>query len=259
VGYLLALLVLCLLVFVHELGHFLIAKILGIGVIRFSIGFGPVIASKKIGKTEYALSLVPLGGYVKMEGEDASVIEGDSVIHAFTPEASFELRPIWQKFLTIFAGPGFNILFAALCYMLLFGVYGISEPTNVVVAGLNATWVDSKLILLGLWKMVTGSISSKELGGPILIVQATGSIFARSGFAGLLEFTAFLSVNLGVLNLLPIPVLDGGHLFIFLLEGMTGRKVSPRAKKIAQKIGLTLLIALMLFATWNDILRLVTG
>jgi regulator of sigma E protease len=116
----------------------------------------------------------------------------------------------------------------------------------------------SELIVMSLVKMVQGKISARELGGPITIARVAGER-AQSGLKGLLEFMAFLGVNLGVLNLLPIPVLDGGHLFFFLAEAVIRRPVQVRYRELAQQIGLFLLVSLMLFAVYNDIYRWIQG
>lgn len=366
VAILVAILMLGVLITFHEFGHFVFAKLFGVGVLRFSIGFGPIIRAIKIGETEYALSAVPFGGYVQMVGdEDASALEGGKEVPPVGSEKSFALRPIWQKAIIIFAGPGFNILLAAMCLIFLFVTYGIPKPTNTVgevikdtpaeqagiepgdkikficpngslincgetstweklqssiskasgtvyliaktkcgdpsclkttkviavtpklirqknifgedfearligispryvmhydakeaiAIGLAETWIRGKVILLALGRLVKGKTKPNELGGPITIVQASGSAWENGGLAGILGFAAFISMNLGIVNLLPIPVLDGGYLFIFLLEGITRRKVTPKTKEIVQRIGFLFLLSLMLYVTWNDILR----
>jgi regulator of sigma E protease len=116
----------------------------------------------------------------------------------------------------------------------------------------------SELIGLSLVKMIQGKISAHELGGPITIVRIAGER-AQSGIKSLLEFMAFLGVNLAILNLLPIPVLDGGHLFFFAAEALFRRPVEARVRELAQQIGLALLVSLMLFAVYNDIYRWIQG
>ncbi|GIW44796.1 MAG: zinc metalloprotease [Candidatus Binatia bacterium] len=345
-----AIVVLGLLILFHELGHFLVAKWCRVGVLKFSIGFGPALISKKIGQTEYAISAIPLGGFVKMVGEDPDeeVAETDRSI-------AFQSQPLWKRFAIVFAGPFANLLFAFVAFALVFSVYGARIPTNApkvggvmadmpaALAGLQAgdvvkavdgkpieTWeelsrtirqsgpktltllveregrlleiavtpkereeknifgeVTGKAYLIGIepgfdvipvgplgairmgaeqtawWvgtiflslaKMVQGKIPASEIGGPILIAQTAGQQ-ARHGLENLIHFMAVISVNLGVLNLLPVPVLDGGHLFFFLIEAVRRRPLDTRYREVAQQVGLLLLLALMAFAFYNDIAR----
>jgi len=120
----------------------------------------------------------------------------------------------------------------------------------------TAWWVET--LLLSVAKMFQGRIPAKDIGGPILIVQAAGQQ-ARLGLEYLLHFMAVISINLGVLNLLPIPVLDGGHFLFFALEAILRRPLDTRHREIAQQVGLVLLISLMAFAFYNDIVRVVHG
>lgn len=337
------------LIFVHELGHFLTAKYAGVGVLKFSLGFGPRIFGKKVGETEYLLSLIPLGGYVKLLGESE-----DDVITGADQARSFLLQPIWKKIMIVATGPIFNFLLATLIFTFvqiwglpvllpnigtvqegsaalragllqadkitaidnmqvsrwtdmaelindsggkilhltikrgeksqvvslkptlfkvknIFGEevnsykIGISpsqetkierlNPFSALVAGIKQTWVVSKLTLLSIVKMFQGVISTKTLGGPIMIAQLAGAQ-AKEGFIPFLLFMALLSVNLAVLNLLPIPVLDGGHLFFYLIEAITGKEINLKWREMAQQVGFALLILLMLFVLMMDLDRL---
>jgi regulator of sigma E protease len=341
------------LVFVHELGHFAVAKRVGVFVQRFSIGFGPVVFARRRGETEYAVSAVPMGGYVKMLGEE------DEEEARANPARAFSTQPLPRRAAIVFAGPAMNFVFAFLVYALLFAAVGVEVPSNeprvgAVSAGLPAeqaglqagdriiavndapigtweelsktivaskgarlrltverdgsrfflditpalrenrtifgepagevyrigieashdwshvgpiaavgmaaeqTWTASTVVVKGLVLMVTGHISPRELGGPIAIARAAGQQ-ARAGARYFLSMLAFLSVNLAVLNLLPIPALDGGHLAFFGLEGLMRRPLRPRHREIAQQVGLLLLITLMVFVFYNDIHRLVQG
>ena len=122
-----------LLIFIHELGHFMVAKAMGVGVERFSLGFGPRIFSFRRGETEYCLSIVPLGGYVKMTGEEA---HGEDAIHPtaaappIDPAKSFSAKPLWARFLIVFAGPGMNFVLAAAIFSIVFAAVGVAvlEP-----------------------------------------------------------------------------------------------------------------------------------
>lgn len=355
------------LIFFHELGHFIIARIFGLGVSTFSLGFGPKILKYKKGKTEYALSLIPLGGYVALVGESdaADLPEG------FTMRESFAHRPAWQRLLVIAAGPISNILLAwFLCWILAYGwgtpilqpvIGGVQTDSPAAKAGLKPgdriesidgikieSWQemsdqigksagqpmsleifrpasetdnagnikespqgeilhlvmsaeqstrktifgeDETAWLIGVragnavstkseafwpaaisgarqtWSMVTLTWESfvklaqrvvplDQVGGPIMIMQMVGEQ-ARQGIAGLLALTALISVNLGILNLLPIPVLDGGQIVFCIYEIIFRRPLPLKAQEYATRVGLVLLIGLMVLATFNDVWRLI--
>ena len=445
-----ALVALGVLIFVHELGHFLVAKAVGVGVERFSLGFGPRLWSMRRGETEYCVSVVPLGGYVKMVGEEA---HGEEMIHPTTdaggidPAKSFVLKPLWARFLIVFAGPGMNFALAAIIFSLVFASAGIPvfppivgrvlagsaaaqadlRPRDEVVAvsgravrhwgeiedavtasgggalrltisragerrevtvtpqrmpartpfgestevlslgagpyfapvvgevqagmpaaeaglqvqdrilaldgrpietwdelaeaiskvpgetvtltvarkgqrlevtvtprvvterdplgnetqvgrigiarsssqtyqrldparalweGARRTWDVTVLTLVSIWKLATGAIAASNIGGPLQIGMAAGQQ-AQQGLVSYAFFVALISINLAILNLLPVPMLDGGHLLFFAIEAVLGRPLSMRKREIAQQIGLALLMLLMVFALFNDISRLV--
>ncbi len=435
------LVVLGVLVAFHELGHFLAARWVGVKVLKFSLGFGPRLLSRQVGETEYLVSGIPLGGYVKLFGEEEA--------EALTPEdrrRSFAHQALWKKMLIVAAGPGFNFILAYLVYSgvlaagysvpvpsfkdivseveavlpgspadtaglragdriirindrdvststelheavaksggkpltidvrrhdavrtflvtpaaepgktedgrpayrlgieerapvitgilpghpaqqagfkegdrvtkigdqdihtwsqmttivrdspekpLQFtvsrngqavtlsvipaadkqagegkaiGRIGISaqsqavikaeSPWAVPVLGAVATWRWTELTTVGIYKMFTGEISSKNIGGPLTIANISGEA-ASQGTSSLVFLIAMLSINLGVLNLLPIPILDGGHLFFFAIEGILRKPLGERQREIAQQVGLVLLVGIMVFAFWNDLERL---
>jgi regulator of sigma E protease len=340
------------LIFIHELGHFLLAKSFGVGVEKFSLGFGPKIFGKKIGDTEYLLSALPLGGYVKMvgEGEDAEVSEEDR-------QRSFAEKAPLKRIAIVAAGPVFNLLFAFVIFIIIYlmGVPAVTTKVGEVMAGKPAAraglqagdlitavngkpvtrweefakiiaegklaplqmevrrgqtpmqftmvpesrtaknllgdtvtqpivgviaagdtvidhfppgeaiqrgsaqcWSVIKLTVLSMVKLVERAIPLDNIGGPIMIVKMAGQQAAAGG-VNFLAFVALLSVNLGVLNLLPVPILDGGHLAFFVIEFIIGRPVNKKAREIAQQIGLVLLISLMMLAFYNDIARMFLG
>jgi len=343
--------VLGILIFVHEFGHFLLAKLLGVRVEAFSLGFPPQLLHKRIGDTDYRLSVAPLGGYVKMLGENP----GEQVPPELQPY-SFMHHPLWHRILIVLAGPAFNLIFAFLVFFLVFAFSGIPYLTTVITevektspaaaAGLQpgdqvlelagqpverwedlppiirktgehplevtlkrgqkiiklnvtprsqeipdifggkstaviigilnkqnlavdkvgpgqaflqggaATWGVAYLTTLSLYKLVAGEAPLKGLGGPILIAQVAGQQ-AKVGAAALFQFMATLSVNLFLLNLLPIPILDGGHLFFCVLEAVRRKPVQIEHREIAQGVGLMLILALMILVFYQDILRLV--
>lgn len=348
-----AIIVLGVLIFVHELGHFLVAKRKGVGVKRFSLGFGPKLVGKKVGETEYLISAVPLGGYVKMVGE----APGEEVSAEDLPR-SFTHQPVARRVAIVAAGPLFNLFFAVLVFTVIFlvgfpvltaTVGEVKEGFPAHQAGLRsgdtilaidgqpvARWEDvavairrstketitlkidragkpfqvevsprlgevatpfgekqqakiigigpggqvrkertlnpllalyralertAKLILLivvGIVKLFQGVVPTSELGGPLLIAQLAGES-AKAGLVSLLHFMAFLSINLAILNLLPIPVLDGGHLLFFAVEAIYGRPLSMKKREFAQQVGFFLLLLLMVFVFYNDISRIFAG
>jgi len=349
-GLLVAIILLGVLIFIHELGHFLAARMLGVGVERFSIGFGPKLWSVKRGDTEYVLALVPLGGYVKLLGEDP-----EEAVEGVDRERSFSHKPLWVRMTVVAAGPFFNLLFAVVVMtgVYLWGVPILKPVVGQVVAGSPAeraglkagdfivsiegkkieSWGDLAavvqknpgkplkvvvkregeqvtltvvpkpqeartifgekrivgkvgivaagtyrieranpfmalvrgveytvnmvyLTLVGIVKILQRVVPAKSVGGPILIVQMA-SKQVKSGLINLLTFMAFISINLGIINLFPIPILDGGHLLFFTIEGVRGKPVSTRTREVAQQVGLAIIIAIMVLAFYNDIGRLI--
>jgi len=342
--------VLGVLISVHEFGHFIVAKLLRVRVEVFSLGFPPKLISKKIGDTDYRLSVVPLGGYVKRLGENPN----DEVPPEDIPY-SFLHRPLWQRALIVLAGPGFNFFFAVLALFVVFSISGLPYLTTEVgrvvaespaqraglqegdvVAAVNGTPVNrweelahkirqtgdhtltlvvkrgsetltvrlkpekreginifgqkvqtyqigvasaerlatedlglfgsleqglfyslriAALTIQSLYKLVTREIPMDTLGGPIMIAQVAGKQ-AEMGFSYLIQFMAVLSVNLTLLNLLPIPILDGGHLLFLFLEAVRGKPMALKHREVAQAVGMMLLLALMLIVFYHDILRL---
>ena len=347
------LVVLGVLIFFHELGHFLVAKHFGIKVLKFSLGFGPKVLGKKIGETEYLISAIPLGGYVKMLGESDN--EDKDPILPEDEAKSFSHKPVLQRIAVVGAGPLFNLLLALLIFCASFGFSGMAvltteigqvregspadnaglkkgdliisidgmdtdtwpqlkefvrdnqgEPIKItflrhgqlstvtvipemsvvknifgeeiktpllgvvsagsfreVKLGLSGalkegclkTWEIIKLTCLTVVKLFQGIVSIKTLGGPILIGQMTGQL-AEQSWAYLIPFTALISINLGILNLLPIPVLDGGFIIFLLIELIIGRPLNIRKREFAQKLGIGLLILLMVVVIYNDITRI---
>ncbi|MEI6610007.1 MAG: RIP metalloprotease RseP [Deltaproteobacteria bacterium] len=340
---------LAILIFVHEFGHFIAARIAGVGVVKFSLGFGPKIIGKKIGETEYVVSWIPLGGFVKLLGESA-----DEKLSPEDEKKSFLKQPNWKRILIILAGPVSNFLLALLIFVIIF-MYGVPKltadvgelskesqalaagmvsgdkiisidgknifyweeikplvadangkqievtvergsakkvfliqpklskaknmfgeeistyligispsgkfvidkknPWQASVTAISKTWELSKLTVVAVVKMFEGVISPRTLGGPIFIAQVAGEQ-VREGIIPFIFFMAILSINLGVINLFPIPVLDGGHIFFYLIEMVTRREISVKVKEISQQIGFVLLLMLMIFVIMIDIERL---
>ncbi len=255
--------VISILVFVHELGHHLMAKLFGVPVEVFSIGFGPKILAVRRGETEYRLSAIPLGGYVKMAGVSSSTSS------APTPDG-FESKAPWQRFLILLAGPAMNIFFAFVLAVVALWV-GIELP--VTQNGVETTAVyrpepmsafplaakvivkTSAGILNTLGTLLTGQGSVGHLIGPIGLAQLAGESSA-SGIRALLAVMAFLSLNLGICNLLPIPILDGGHLAMLMVEGITRRTLSIRTRKTLLRAGAVAMLLLLATTVFNDLGRL---
>jgi regulator of sigma E protease len=437
--------VLGVLIIVHELGHFLMARLAGVGVERFSIGFGPVLWRLRGKETEYCLSLVPMGGYVKMMGDDENPLEGGKAA-SIDPAKAFNGKPLAARFLIVFAGPAMNFVLAAVIAGLMFmlvgrpvapavagrvteggpaaqaglrtgdriaavdgkpvqywediaravqaakgsplqvtvqgpdgertvaltpapakrkdlfgdeqtvweigatpfipavigdtvsgdpadqaglkagdvvvalqgqpvlswdelaerihqragqptrldikrgdetlsvtvtpkkgkvvgpdgketevGLVGIrpggavamvrSNPVSAVWEGLAWSGDVTGKTAIGLYKIVVGQLDRSNIGGPIQIAKTAGEQ-ARQGIVSLALFTAVISVNLFLLNLLPVPMLDGGHLLFFAFEAVLGRPLSVRKREVAQQVGFALLMLLMVFAFYNDFKRI---
>jgi regulator of sigma E protease len=342
--------VLGIMIFFHELGHFLVAKYFGVKVLKFALGFGPKIVGKQVGETEYSIRYFPLGGFVKMLGEDEETKE-------LSPEdqaRSFSNKHPLKRMAIAGAGPVFNLVLAFFLYWGLFffsGTYISSTEIGQVTpespasrAGLLkgdiirsvegkaiGDWFEIKEIvsdkagvplqvtverehelvtvtvvpeaskqkifgqeikvaligvvssgkftkkdfgLLGAmkeaaietwnWivrlckfivKLFTGDLSIKMLGGPITIGQMTGQA-AQVSLLALIQLMAIISINLGILNLFPIPILDGGLIIFLFVEILLGKPISIKKRELAQKVGLSLLIILMAIVFYNDIARL---
>lgn len=386
---LVSILVLGVLVFVHELGHFLVAKMNGIAVVEFSIGFGRKIFKRRIGETIYSIGILPLGGYVRMAGDDPREVERQ-LSGQTDPRAAKELeeersnedpeeeylrnmlmgdpdrwflnKGYLAKSAVVIAGPAFNLIFAfalSAVAVLAFGapspvdkpiigdvmlgypaqksdmragdevlhvdnkpistwidfantvassggkemVIGIRRtensapleielrmtgkedvdelasleagepkkvyrigvkpksvrepvgPVRAVEIGALNVWVLSRLMVKGLWGMIQGSVSTKNLGGPIFIFKEAADS-AKAGIENLFHFMIFLSVSLAILNLLPIPILDGGHLVFFTIELLKGSPVSLKIQEYATQVGMLILLLLMVFAVGNDIRKI---
>jgi regulator of sigma E protease len=435
-----------ILILVHELGHFFVARWTGVGVERFSIGFGPVLLRWRGKETEYVLSAIPMGGYVKMVGEENPLEGGGGPVYDSTK--AFALKPLWARFLIVFAGPAMNLVLAAAIFAVVLATLGravwpavvgkVADSSPAAIAGLRTgdtivavngqpvaywedfdraldrsagrplelrvhrdgaestvtvtprrrsvpdpvfrepretwdigagpqllpmitsvgprspaekgglktgdvvlavagqplythedlleairtrpgqsftltverdgkqltltvtpepvkerlptgeevtvgkiqaglapkavrfepygpltavwqgtvkTWDMTVLTAKGLWKLVSRQIDLSNIGGPIQIATET-TRQANDGLVSVAVFVALISVNLGVLNLLPIPMLDGGHLLFFVIEAVLGRPLSPRKREVAQQVGFVLLMVIMFFALYNDLTRL---
>ena len=343
------LILLGVLIFVHELGHFLLAKILGVKVLKFSLGFPPAMVTRQWGETQYILSWIPFGGYVKLLGEEP---DSEEEIPPEELPRAFTNRPLSHRIAIVAAGPVFNYVSAVLLicagYMAGWPVLAselgkIYEGTPAMEAGLKAgddvvaidgqpisRWDDmralvekhagqpltitverdgkkldltvtptlsgakdmfgqpagrigvspsgkyvdmsvlgrsyeglrvsanlTKLVVETLVRLVTGEMSAKALGGPITIAQASGESL-KAGAFNFLFLIGYISINLAIINLLPIPILDGGHLMFFIIEGIIRRPVTGKIREVATQVGVLFIAFIFILVFYNDISRIVT-
>ena len=258
--------IIVLVIFIHELGHYVAARAMGVAVDSFSIGFGKVLLKKKLWGTEWRLSLLPLGGYIKPRGEDDyHNIDKD-------PE-SFWAVSAWKRAFIAVMGPVFNLLLPwPLYFMLLVGqpypdVYvpegAQAHRIGVVEAAGYAHKVSLKMYS-SIWDAVVQPrqepMSVKEIGGPVAVYELTEQARKRSVDTGdwgfLIDWIAFFSINLGVINLLPIPVLDGGHISISVVEGIRRKKLAVKTRNVLNIVGAILVLGIFVLAITSDVLRL---
>ena len=335
-----------LLVLVHELGHFVTAKLTGMRVDEFAIGFGPKVVSRQYGETAYSIRAIPLGGFNDIAGMDPE--DNDA------GERGYCRKSIPRRMIVILAGSAMNLILPVFIFFGVFVATGVGTPSTQPVLGdvisgrpaaeagllkgdrvlaINGkpvtTWKEivttlndeaaaapdtpvmfeierdgqtqslavtqkydkqSNRYLVGimsgtdttypgvidcavlavqktvgiigmmiyeLYKIIL-KLSGADLAGPIGVAQMAGQV-AEMGFVPLLNFTAFLSLNLGIINLFPIPALDGGHFASLCIEAVKGSPLSPKTMYYAQRVGIALLLLLMIFATKNDIMRVFFG
>ncbi len=337
-----AIVIFSLLITIHEFGHFITSKMFGVKVHEFSIGMGPAILKWGKGETKYSIRLLPIGGYVKLEGEDG---ESDD-------EKALNNQPGWKKLIILAAGSFMNLLLGLIvaiifvapakevvlpvisdlvedspaqeaglevgdtiieingcnvhnlrhAQMLLF-IYGPDGNINVgyerdgkehhvkvkpvyyegyYLLGFTGTAVKNtplrtiehgyheavftgKSIFIGLKRLVTGTAGSDEIAGPVGIVTVIDDAVdetkkdTSTGINYLLYLLMNITISLGVMNLLPIPALDGGRILFTLIEMITRKKIPPEKEGIIHLIGFALLIGLLIFATYGDIVRLIKG
>jgi len=348
--------VLGIMIFFHELGHFLIAKYFGVRVLKFALGFGPILMRRTFGETEYSIRYFPLGGFVKMLGEDIEGEEDDTKdLAPEDEERSFSNQHALKRMAIVAAGPAFNLVLSLFMFCSVYLISGIDiilpsigqvtedspaqkagflqgdlitaiggrkiekwsdikerirdkagiplkftvkrndryvnltvvpedtilknefgedvrssligivaagklkkielGPWQAIAEGFRETykWIAMTFIVIG--KLLQGVLSIETLGGPILIGQMTGQI-AQENIGYLVPFMAIISINLGILNLFPIPILDGGLIVFLLIELVIGRPLSIKKRELAQRVGLFFLILLMTVVFYNDVARI---
>lgn len=225
-----------ILVFIHEGGHFIVAKLCKVKVNEFALGFGKTLFSKKIGETIYALRLIPLGGFVRMEGEE----------QPSDAEGSFSKAKIWQKILIVSAGGLVNIIFAIMIVFLIV-IFYYKYPLQET---LQVTGAFAYSIIESLRMLFSGNVTVDELVGPVgissIIVQTTE-------FVNYVYLIAAISLSLGVTNLLPIPPLDGGKIVFYIIEAIRKKPLKEETEIAIQMTGFVCIIALSIFVMMNDI------
>jgi regulator of sigma E protease len=234
--YLLAVILIGLLILIHELGHFLAARWVGIPVQRFSIGFGPRLLGRTWGETEYWISAVPLGGYVMLAVED---------------EQAYFRIPLGKRLAFSFGGPLANLLLPVLLFAILNVLGGQLSLHAVVVAPV----IQTGETLGELLAMIPQLLSRPGAVSGVVGIVVQGGHFIGTDATAALRFAILLTLNLAVLNLLPIPVLDGGKIVLHLLE-----KLHPKATRLyvpASLLGLVFILGLVVYTTVLDVGRLV--
>lgn len=337
-----------ILISVHEWGHFIVARKLGVKVLRFSLGFGkPIWRHQGKSGTEYCVSILPLGGYVKMLDEREGEVAASELAFAFNRQS------VWKRIAIVLAGPFANFLFAILAFSCVYhiGIFDSSKVPAIIggieadtpaahahlqvgdhilavnqapvhnwpelvkvisahpdekvtltlerqkqnmeleitpgkklhhgqeigfigvaldkellkpqsvplyeafINGVHDTWFYSLLTFKSIFEMLLGKLGLEHLSGPISIAVYAGDT-AQMGLVYFLKFLALLSISLGVINLLPIPMLDGGHLLYYVLEAIMRKPLTLKMQQIGLSIGLVLLFSLMVLAFYNDVIQL---
>ena len=235
------------LVFIHEGGHFLVAKLCKVKVNEFAIGFGKILWQKQGKETKYSLRMIPLGGFCNMEGEEE---ESDA-------PGSF------SRIAIVLAGATVNIVFGILVYFILVSTVGIQfvDPTRDTIAnriyyGAQNTGKFITSIFDSIKMLFTGGLQTDQMVG---IVGISEVVVKTNGIINYLNLLAVISVSLGVTNLLPIPALDGGKILILIIEIIRRKPMKMETEAKIQMLGFSILIALSLFVTYNDILRIGAG
>lgn len=233
------LILLGVLVIIHEGGHFVVAKLCKVKVNEFSIGFGKTLLSKQGKETKYSLRLIPLGGFVSMEGEEE---RSDN-------EGSFSNAGIIKKLLIVSAGAFVNIVFGILIYFILVTIYyGIETAMPSTINFINSLFESIKIL-------ITGKTTINDLTGPIGIATVVSQ---TSGLADFIYLMAVISLSLGITNLIPIPPLDGGKNLIYIIEWIIRRPIKEETQLKIQALGLFFILGLSAIVMYNDIVRIVT-
>ncbi len=246
------------LITIHEGGHCLVSKALGVRVNEFSVGMGPLIGQKEKNGTMYSLRLIPIGGYCALEGEFGEDMTDEEIENFVdTDPKAFVNQPFWKQFLILIAGSFVNFVFGFLLFII---VYSIVAAGRVGFARiLEISWQDCftmvKEIIAFIGGLFTGSSSVDDVSGVIGII----SIVADSASYGLINvvyLVGLISVNLSIMNMLPIPGLDGGRIFVSIVKIISGGRLSQKAENIINGIGMALLLALIVLIAIKDVIKL---
>lgn len=225
------------LIFIHELGHFLVAKLFKVKIKQFAIGFGPTIWKKQGKETSYELKLIPMGGFVNMLGEEEPVED----------ERAYNKKNIPQKIAILLAGGTVNIIFGLLvCIIIASSILGLKNGIRFTGEFLGATFQ-------GIGELFTGRIKADQLVG---VVGISDMVVETNGLRDFIYLMAVISVSLGITNLLPFPPLDGGKIFLLLIEAIRKKPLKQKTEIGIQMAGFVLLIGLSIFVTYNDIVRI---
>ena len=238
------------LILIHEGGHCIVAKLCKVKVNEFAIGFGKVIWQKQGKETKYSLRMIPLGGFCSMEGEE----------EASDSEGSFSKASVWKRIAIVVAGAAVNIIFGIIVYFVLVSTVGLqfADPTkdtflNRIYYGGQRTGAFIGSIFESIKMLFTGGVKTDQMVG---IVGISEVIVQTSKLVDYIYLLSVISVSLGVTNLLPIPALDGGKILVLLIEIIRRKPMKVETEAKIQLIGFSILIALSLFVTYNDILRI---
>jgi len=236
------------LVLIHEGGHFLVARLCKVNVLEFSIGFGPVILQKKPKETKYSLRAIPLGGYVRLEGEDE---------HSDC-EGSFSKASIPKRMAIVLAGGLTNIIFGLIVFFILGTVIIHSQKIDDSIGNsMYLALIKTKEFLFSMFEslkmLFIGKAKVDQFIGPVGISEV---IAKTSGIQDYIYILSLISVSLGVTNLLPIPALDGGKILLLIIEAIRRKKLSEKTEINIQLIGFAFLITISLYVAYNDILRI---
>ena len=232
------LILLGILVIVHEGGHFVVAKLCKVKVNEFSVGFGKVLFSRQKGETKYSLRLIPLGGYVSMEGEEEPSHE----------KGTFSNTSILKKIAIISAGAVVNIIFGILIYFLLITfMYGIEIAAKSTIGYVGALGETIKILF-------TGGTTIDDLAGPIGVATIVSQ---TSGITDFIYLLSVISLSLGITNLIPIPPLDGGKLLIYIIEFIKRKPLKQETSLKIQMAGFVFIMGLSLFVMYNDVIRII--
>ncbi len=236
------LLILNLLIFVHEFGHYIVARAAGVHVKEFAVGFGKKIFSFDRNGTTYSLRMIPMGGFCSLQG----MLEEDK-----GEEGNFIDKPVLWRMLIVVAGAAMNILLAIILLFIM-GLVVFETPIHITAL---ATVKTAGFIVKSIFSSLQGIAieGTTDFVGPIGMVAVVGEAMKTSGM--LLFYTALISINLGIVNLLPIPGLDGSRILFLIIEVIQRKPINPKKEAIVHGIGAVFLLILMVLITYQDIIR----